>query len=661
MKTAFFLISFIFCFANTFSQTVDYRFGKLRQDELDMKKYQEDPAAEAVVLFDIGHSKFLEKNNSFVIQFTRTRRIKVFNKAGTSFAEVSIPYYMDGYGKSELVRSIDAVSYNYEDNNLQKTALDPAAIQDEIVNDNWKVRKFVLPNVREGTIFEYKYVIETPFHFNLPDWEFQDKIPTVYSQYTVEMIPFYEYVFIAQGISRFSYQNSEVAKGLTRRFGPVEFQDMVNTYVLRDVPAFRDESFMTSREDYIIKMDFQLAKFTNLRGVSTNVISTWDELNKMFLRHENFGKCIKKGQKEAQKILEEELSVEHLNDREKTQAIVEYVKRSFKWNGFNSKYTSKSTKDLLKERTGNAADINLFLNSLLIAAGLNAEPVLISTRSHGKINTNYPFSHYFNYAVVMIDIDGSLLLTDGTESNIGYDKIPPRCLNEKGLVIKDGELEWINLNSNLLSSDVYNIEMTIDPESKVGYTSVVAHSTNFESFYLKEKYENDSVEYSQFLLDNGFSSISKLEFKNYSEPEKKYYRAYEGIFSIEQIADKIIISPFLYIPPKENRLTQEVRTYPVDFIYPKSVKIESKIYIPDGYKMIEQPDKIKIINDDVALVLQYELKDNLVSLNGEYTFKQAVYPPSEYDNIKYYMKYLVKLFNSPIVLQKDDTQLQIAY
>ena len=32
------------------------------------------------------------------------------------------------------------------------------------------------------------------------------------SEYQVNMIPFYEYVFLVQGISRFDYQNSVVAK-----------------------------------------------------------------------------------------------------------------------------------------------------------------------------------------------------------------------------------------------------------------------------------------------------------------------------------------------------------------------------------------------------------------------------------------------------------------
>jgi len=654
MRTLLFLLTSFFIFTTASAQNDNYKWGKLTQAEFDMTAYDKDPEAEAVVLFDIGLSQFIQKNNTFVLRFTRTRRIKILDESGISFAEFSIPFYYQKAGDTEIVTSIKAVSYNYENSQLVKSELNPSNIYEEVLSEHWKTKKVAVPNVKVGTVVEYKYVIESPFHFNLPDWKFQDRIPTIYSRYTAEMIPFYEYVFIAQGFSQFSHQSSEVDKGLSRHFGPVEFKDMVHTYVMKNVPAFRDESFMTSSEDYIMKIDFQLAKFTNTRGINTEVISTWEKLKDSYLKHADFGKYVKKGQKTAVAILESNLNLSGMKDEDKIEHIVKYVKNEVSWNGYNAKYASKSCKDLLKEKTGNAADINLFLTSMLQAAGLNATPALISTRNHGKINSKYPFSHLFNYVVVVIDLDGGYVVTDATETNVSCFRMPLRCMNETGLLIKDGEVEWLNLNSDFLSRSNYQIEINIDPEQLVSSASMIVQATDYESYTMKERFESDSSKFAEYLNKHGFESISKINFGNHEDPKKTYFYAVEGEYEMEVLENNIIIKPFLYIPPSENRLIQKKRTYPVDFVYAYSKTFTSTINIPENYVVVDLPDKIKIDNATGTVILQYEQVEDVLTIKGEYAFKQAVYTSSQYEKVKFYMKNIVKIFNTPVVLKKKE-------
>ena len=112
-----------------------FQFGKISQAEVDMDQCAFDSDAEAVVLFDIGQSSFVNVDGGLDIQFTRTRRIKIFNKDGFDWGEVSIPFYMDGYGKSERIESIKGLVYNVENNVPEITELDPKSIFTEKVND----------------------------------------------------------------------------------------------------------------------------------------------------------------------------------------------------------------------------------------------------------------------------------------------------------------------------------------------------------------------------------------------------------------------------------------------------------------------------------------------------------------------------------------------
>ena len=69
-----------------------------------MTSYENDKDAKAVILYDKGQSIFFDTDNGYDIRFTRHKRIKIFDKTETGQTEISIPYYVDGYGKTEIIK-----------------------------------------------------------------------------------------------------------------------------------------------------------------------------------------------------------------------------------------------------------------------------------------------------------------------------------------------------------------------------------------------------------------------------------------------------------------------------------------------------------------------------------------------------------------------------
>src|SRR5690606_35832886 len=110
-------------------------------------------------------------------------------------------------------------TYNLENGSLTKNPLELSNVFTEKVNQYWDVKKFALPNVKKGSVIEYKYSVSSQNKFNFRDWEFQWRIPVIYSEYVAKMIPFYEYTFIFQGASKFDVYESYVDKGLPRQLG----------------------------------------------------------------------------------------------------------------------------------------------------------------------------------------------------------------------------------------------------------------------------------------------------------------------------------------------------------------------------------------------------------------------------------------------------------
>ena len=85
----FLLISFlIFSVVQVGAQKSPMKFGKLGPGELEMKTYEADPDAEAVILGDYATSKFDLTPNGWKIKFEHHRRIKILSKDGYDWANV---------------------------------------------------------------------------------------------------------------------------------------------------------------------------------------------------------------------------------------------------------------------------------------------------------------------------------------------------------------------------------------------------------------------------------------------------------------------------------------------------------------------------------------------------------------------------------------------
>ncbi|MGB3465237.1 MAG: DUF3857 domain-containing protein, partial [Cyclobacteriaceae bacterium] len=378
---------------------------------------------------------------------------------------------------------MEAYSYNRKDGKVVKTKVDPELIVDEkIYANNW-VKKFVFPKIEEGSIIEYSYNLESPYMLSLPDWEFQDEIPTMYSQYSVSMIPFYEYVFTTQGIDTLDVQEvieskeqksaGKILSASGQNMGPLAvYNERKYVYGLRDVEAFRDEKYITSRNDYIKKIDFQLS---NIYNVGTQVsdqyeslaqaeviMTSWPQMVEDLFDQEYFGDYLEDCEKEAKKLLKSEISLEGMADEKKARTLIEYIKNNITWDGYRGVFANKSPKELIEQKTGNVAEINLFMNVLLNTAGITAHPVMLSTRDHGKVNYQYPFLRYFNYVVTLVSIGNSSFLADGSDPDIGYKRIPPQTINEQGLIIDKDNVGWVRLDSKILSRNNKLITIELD-------------------------------------------------------------------------------------------------------------------------------------------------------------------------------------------------------
>jgi hypothetical protein len=621
--------------------------GKVSQADMDMTKCSIDPAADAVVLADIGISGFISTDNGFNVVYRRKTRVKILTEAGKKYAEVSIPYYQEG-DIDEKVTITAATTYSAAENGgVTVTQLDTKTCYTEKESKNWRVLKFAMPGVKPGSVIEYQYTVTSQYIFNLRDWEFQWEIPVLYSQYEARMIPFYQYTWLLQGRNKLDeYEMVEDKSSMQKTDFGVTYNDVVSRFVLKNIPAFNDEEFISSKEDYIIKINFQLSAYFPRGGGKIDIMTTWPELVKDYLKADDIGKYIKKCRGNSSGVLDPD-SLEGKTQMQKFDYIVDYAKNNFKWDSELSKYSNKSVSALQKDKSGNSASINLWLVGAMQETGIEAYPVALSTRRHGRILSDYPFSDAFNTIAVFANVDGKNILTDATDPDCLNYRLPIRCMNDKGLVIDKDNLRWVELKSPVTSTAVTSFKL--DSIQKDFKASVIETTTEYEALSLRNTYGNDKVALLTTLSKQYNVVDSSLLIKNAQDRNRPLTYAYQIRNKTEVINNKIYIQPFLSEIYPENPLKQKTRTYPVDITYPIKRTYLSEIIIPEGYTVQFLPDKSSFSDDLFEFDYSALQSDSRVNIFFTYSFKHSIYQPEEYVRIKSMFDRIVRKGSEKIV------------
>ena len=369
-----------------------------------------------------------------------------------------------------------------------------------------------------------------------------------------------------------------------------------------------------------------------------------------FIKRTDFGKYVKKSGKLSSKLIDDG-SLANKSDTDKFDFILDFAKSTFNWNEFNDKYASKTPAKFTADKYGNSADINLFTIGMLNNAGIEAFPVLISTRNHGKIKYDYPYSHFFNYVLILAKIDGKNVLSDATETYLLNNRVPKKCINDKGLIINKEDVNWIGLECRIPSEIKTKLEINFSDNTLNAF--ITKSSTEYDAQYYRANYADDKEIIKERLISKNYHvNDSSISVENQHDKHKPYLLKYRITAKPELVHDKIYVAPFLNETLSDNPLKQKIRTYPVDMIYPQKRSFKSIILIPDGYQINFLPMEEVVNNQLFAMNYKITRNDSTVTILFDYYFKKSVYPPEVYSDIRYYFKEIIKKSNEKIVFSK---------
>lgn len=635
------------------AQNFETKFGKCSQDELELKVCPFDSLADAMVLYDVGETRLESLSEKYYVIFERKIKFKFFNKAGLEHADFEIDYY-DGKEGIEKVTAIKCNTYNIENGKVVVTKLENKNIFEEKLANRWLRKKFAMPGVKEGSVVEISYDITSPYIFSLPSWEFQMGIPVMYSHLTATLNQHFEYTFIKKGDLKLDDYKRYESTVSYAYFNTYKKYDIVHEYIMKNVPAFNDEIYITSKNDYINKVDIQLSRVVYSDGNYDLIMSTWPKLSEELYFKDNFGGYIKSFSRGNE--ITRLISALPLDSTfNKAKFIDEYIKNNYTYNGDQQYLTSGSKNDIEKSKKGNCADLNLMAVGLLKAAGYTAYPAMLSTRENGKVNSMYPFLDNFNYVIAVYYDNNEMRVMDVTEPLMAFGTIPPKCLNDVCLLLKDKEIEWLSLSSQKISDLKYLKTLTPLPESDSMLVQSNLTATYFDAYNLRKEYISDYHKLATDLIGEDYSLYDSITCNKLENMEEPFELSYNRKQPLEAIDNMILIEPFEGEVITENPLKQPVRNYPIDIGYRYSKTFSVDIIIPEGYKIASIPESLTVNNKDIKIVYTVIQKEpSKVNVIGLYQFKKDVYHQSSYNDMRGYLDMIVNKFNEKLVLESTE-------
>jgi Domain of Unknown Function with PDB structure (DUF3857) len=636
MKKSGLLICFLFLVIFLHAQDKLPSFGSIDKADLEMKDCDFDAGAEALVLLDIGENHFNHEVSGWVSETSYRVRIKIFKKSAVDRGQVTMRYYSKD--RNESIYNIDGISYNLDENGkIEESKLESKNVYDKPINKDFSEVFFALPNVKPGTVFEYRYKIVRKSYSYIPTWNFQQEIPVKYSAYNLVIPEYFQFSLLVT-----KRQELEKKTGDGNEEG--------TWYMMRNIKGLKAEPYSSGKMDYVQRIDFQLSTI-NAPGFYKELRTTWPKIIEELKDHEAFGLALKKNLKSISDIEATAISKEKTS--EKIRVIYNYVQRNMQWNKKYGIYSDDGIREAWDKKNGSITDINFILINILKEAGIAAKPLLVSTKEHGVVSPLYPFLKRFN-AVLCYVTDGDVeYIMNAADKYNPYNLVPYDVINTNALVVDKATEGVIQLKSTEKFDNNIFFTCSVEPDGKIsGQTTL--KSAGYARSLRMNTYKKDKLK--EMVEDNtGITiKVDSISVSNEQDELLPFEQHIEFSGSLQSGGDYFFLPYSLFTGMGKNPFIAENRVMDIDFDYPKTYMITGTYYLPDDFVVDELPKNTKLIMPDSSITLRRKTQQdgNIISFRVTLDMLYANYTAEGYPYLKDFFKRMYAMLDERIVLKK---------
>lgn len=656
MKTLVIFIAAFF-YTNVISaQNKIPSYHKIDKADLEMTDCDFDKGASAVKLIDYANM-YYDRGTAGITLFKTVYeyrvRIKILKDNGLSYANVEIPFYSNN--NDEKISNIDACTYNLDESGKIKiTDVGRSSVYTKSLNKRYSRMIIAFPEVKVGSVIEYRYKLERETATSLKGWYFQDKIPTRYSEYEVKIPRIFTFTPQPTIADSVDVKEKETEDVVSVGSDAYSLKMLKQDYIMRNLIGIRDEPFMGSPKDYRQRIDFVLSQIDHGGNNIENIRATWLDVVKSLGKDEDFGLQWTKEIPELNAVVLE------------AAAITDKYKRiEFLFNGIRSKmnctddegiYTNEGVVKAWQKKSGNISDINLMLVDVLNKAGIKTYPILLSTRDNGLVNTSFYTLNQFNVVMAYIKLDNEFLVLDATDKFSNYKLTPERIVNTRGFIVDNDYGKWLDVIDNAHKYQVtVALQGTIDDKGTMKGECAV-NCSNYARKQRIEKYTKNAQEFKQkyFIGPYPSVSISDIIVTNTETDSLPIAQKISFTMPLNNSGAYSYFNTNMFNDFETNPFINETRNADIDFGFQQEYLIYGNFVIPDGYSFETLPENISMSmpRRDILLTRSMTASGNTLNMRITIDFKQPFYLASSYADFHEFYKKLLNSLNEQVVIKK---------
>lgn len=632
----------------------DVKFGQITSDQF--KPSAADSSAEAAVQYDSGEVRFEVSSDQIWMVLYRHVRMKISRKSAYERATISIGNHRRNGVQSEFVQDFDGATYNLVNGAVTTSKLDKTGHFTEKASDTYWIEKYTLPAVREGSIIEYRYTVRTPLSVatNPKTWYFQRDIPVAWSEYKI-VIPNYFYYKILMGgyLSLLVNENKSTTVNLLP--GEPNARAVSYRFVVKDAPAFRDEAYITTDDDYLSKIDFELARYTLSDGVPHTFSVDWNDLDRTLLLDSEFGGQIKRTG--FLKDVAQTLLSQHTDTLARITAAYNHVRQRIKWDEKTS-YWSKNIKKVYDDRKGDAGDINLLLIALLREMNIEADPVILSTRSHGRVDELFALLRHFNYVVAYTSVGGKELFLDATDAHLLPGMLPTHCLNGTGRLVSAKQSRFVSLAPVERDIEAMSAAFVLSADGELAGSLTHSHG-GYSAWSARKQFSADGkTKYIESIQKKRTPwQIETSEFTGTDSSPLPFQVAYSLSIpeACARAGDRMYLQPMITEARTQNPFKEAERMYPVDFGAPIDETFNATYTLPAGFQVEELPKPILMTLPNNTGRFTYQVQNpspGQLLVTSRVSLRQAKYFAEDYATLREFFNQIVAKHAEQVVLKR---------
>ena len=634
MKKLLALITVLSIFSSASAQVRG--FGNIDTADLRSTSCDFEKDANAEVLFDRGRVYFSIMG---YLALERHRRIKIFNEKGKEFGSVRIEYDRM-YGVDHIL-NMEAQTINLENGKIVTTKIDPKQFYFEHTDKSKDALTFTFPNVKPGSVVEYRYTLERNMATNFPAWYFQCEMPTRYSEFDVYFSSRLQFKALNRTNQPFSKDTTLVGGHL---------------WTATDLPSSKQESFMRAKGDDLQAISLLVSSVQDYNGKTIELQDTWAKLGKTMANSRDYYKEL------DQHLSGEDTLIKHAmmlkTDDEKIAYLFGAVRNIIGWNDFYNWASTDGIKAAWKKRSGNSAEVNAVLYHLLKNSGVKAYPMLVSTRENGLLDPAFVDRFQINSLVAFVPVDSNkYYVLDATNKYNMYNQVPFDLLNSYGLCLnkEKDQYNMVFIENKTPAREVIVIDADISPDAKMKGSGQIASYHYNRSTELEVYKKLGEEKFKEYLngRDNNVK-ITNLKLDNMQVDTLPLNQKFDFTYDLNNSDNYIFFTPNIFTPLHDNPFLSEVRNSPVDFGYSNDRVIIGRYKMPSGYTIQSLPKNTNIVMVDKSVRFKraLEQQDGYITLRYEIHINRTRFQRSEYPDLREFFKRMYEMLDEQIVLKK---------